>query len=69
LKNPWLKKNPFMSTWLSGVNSLLGSARGRATAAARRQSPTAVAQSAKQVNDFWATALTGKTTKRLKRKS
>ncbi len=68
MKNPWLKKNPFMSMWLSGANSVLGSARGRATSVARRQGTTAIAQSAKQVTDFWSTALTGKTTKRRKRK-
>ncbi len=27
MKNPWLKKNPFMSMWLSGANTVLNSAR------------------------------------------
>ena len=69
MKNPWLKKNPFMSLWLSGANSVLGSARGRATAAARRQGATAIAAGGKQVTDAWTTALTGKAAKRGKRKS
>jgi hypothetical protein len=47
VKNPWTKKNPFMSMWLSGANKVVGSARGRASAAAK-----------KQVVDFWTTALT-----------
>src|ERR1700735_4746203 len=33
VKNPWTKKNPFMSMWLSGANKVVGSARGRASAA------------------------------------
>ena len=27
MKNPWLKKNPFMSMWLSGANAITGKAR------------------------------------------
>ena len=37
MKNPWLKKNPFLSMWLSGANTIVGSARGRMTAEANRQ--------------------------------
>ncbi|WP_213231620.1 hypothetical protein [Caballeronia sp. NK8] len=47
MKNPWVKKNPFMSMWLSGANAVIGSARGRATAQAKRQVAT-----------FWSEALT-----------
>jgi hypothetical protein len=36
MKNPWTKKNPFLSMWLSSANALAGTARGRATAAAKR---------------------------------
>jgi hypothetical protein len=36
MKNPWTKKNPFLSMWLSGANAVAGSARGQATAAAKR---------------------------------
>jgi hypothetical protein len=36
MKNPWTKKNPFLSMWLSGANAVAGSARGHATAAAKR---------------------------------
>lgn len=69
MKNPWLKKNPFLSLWLSSANSVSGSARGRATAEARRQGTAAIAQSTKQITDFWTTALTGTPPKRRKRKS
>lgn len=33
MSNPWLKKNPFMSMWLSWANQMAGTMRGQATAA------------------------------------
>ena len=44
MPNPWLKKNPFMSMWLSGANRLAGTVRGQATAQAKRQVSAAVTQ-------------------------
>ena len=44
MSNPWLKKNPFMSLWLSTANRVAGSLRGQATAQAKRQAKTAVAE-------------------------
>jgi len=37
MPNPWLKKNPFMSAWLSTANRMTGTLRGQATAQAKRQ--------------------------------
>ena len=37
MSNPWLKKNPFMSMWLSAANRMAGSMRGQATAQLQRQ--------------------------------
>ena len=37
MANPWLKKNPFMSMWLSGANSIANTARVRIAAEAKRQ--------------------------------
>jgi hypothetical protein len=37
MSNPWLKKNPFLSAWLSTAHRVLGSLRGTATAQAQRQ--------------------------------
>lgn len=37
MPNPWLKKNPFMSMWLSAANRIAGTMRGQATAQAKRQ--------------------------------
>lgn len=58
MRNPWTTKNPFMSIWLSSANKVMGSARGQATAAAKRQVASVQAEAAKQVIDFWS----GKTT-------
>jgi hypothetical protein len=44
VSNPWLKKNPFLSMWLSSVNRAAGAVRGQATAQAKRQVNAAVAQ-------------------------
>ena len=51
MSNPWLKKNPFMSMWLSGANSLANTARVRIAAEAKRQAKAAVA---KATNDMFA---------------
>ena len=70
MKNPWLKKNPFMSLWLSGANSIIGSARAQATAEARRQGAAVMAKSTKQANDAWMNLLGGKPpAKRRRRKT
>lgn len=42
MSNPWLKKNPFMSMWLSAANRMAGTLRGQATAQAKRQISTAL---------------------------
>jgi hypothetical protein len=62
MRNPWTTKNPFMSAWLSAANRTMGSARGRATAEAKRQVAALHAEAAQQVVDFWS----GKTTKTTK---
>lgn len=52
--NPWTKKNPLMSMWLSSANSIMGSARGKATAEIKRQAATAQADATRQIFDFWS---------------
>ena len=37
MANPWLKKNPIMSLWLSTAHRVAGTLRGQATAQARRR--------------------------------
>lgn len=54
MRNPMTTKNPFMSVWLSSANKVMGSARGQATAAAKRQAATMQADATKQILDFWS---------------
>ena len=54
MTNPWLKKNPFMSMWLSAANRAAGSARGEAMSAVMRQVAASQAEATRQVVDFWA---------------
>jgi len=68
MKNPWGKKNPFLSMWLSGANAVAGAARSRATAEAKRQASSAMTRGAKQMVDAWTGALTGKSAPRKRRK-
>jgi len=42
MSNPFLKKNPFMSMWLSAANRMAGTMRGQVTAQAKRQISAAV---------------------------
>ena len=51
--NPWGKKNPFLSMWLSGANAVFGATRNQMTAAMHRQTQAAVTEGTKQVLAFW----------------
>jgi hypothetical protein len=42
MANPWTKKNPLMSMWLSAANTWAGAARGLAAAEMGRQRKAAV---------------------------
>ena len=68
MSNPWLKKNPFMSMWLSGANSLANSARGRIAADVKRQSTTAVNKAASDMFTIWSDAMTGSAAPKRRRK-
>jgi len=37
MANPWTKKNPFLSMWLSGAHAVAGRARSAGAAEAKRQ--------------------------------
>ena len=52
MANSWLKKNPFMSLWLSGANAAAGGVRSLASAEASKQQ----AELAKQTLRFWTSA-------------
>lgn len=71
MTNPWLKKNPLMSMWLSGANKVVGSARGQATSAVKRQAKQAnaavSAAVAEQAVAFWTGTLTAPSARPRKR--
>ena len=54
MRNPWTTKNPFMSVWLSSANKIMGSARGQAAAAVKREAASMQAEATKQIIDFWS---------------
>lgn len=54
--NPWTKKNPLLSLWLSGAHAVLGAARGRASAEGKRRATAAVTQATRQATSFWTGA-------------
>jgi hypothetical protein len=68
LKNPWLKKNPWMSMWLSGANAMMGGARRRIATEAHRQAATAMSDATRQAFTFWSGPLQPKPAKRRKRR-
>jgi hypothetical protein len=68
MRNPWIKKNPFLSMWLSGANAVVSSMRARATAESKRQAQAIVRESAKQVVNFWSGFLTPSSRKTKKRR-
>jgi len=68
MRNPWTTKNPFMSAWLSTANKVMGSARGQAKAAVKREATNIQADATRQVLDFWSgkTSATRSSSKRKK---
>jgi len=59
LRNLWGKKNPLMSLWLSGANSVLGSARSRVAAEAKRNTTIMMQEATKQWLRLWTGGLAG----------
>ena len=56
MPNPWLKKNPLMSLWLSTANRMTGSMRARAAAQVKRQVSGAVAEATRDNLKLWPDA-------------
>ena len=57
--NPWTKKNPWLSLWLSGANTVLSHARGQAMAEAQRQANAMMNQSFEQMMRWWGGPCSG----------
>ena len=72
MKNPWLKKNPSLSMWMSEANRAAVTARAHAAAAIKREaayaSRSAMSAGTKQVLDFWAAAMGASTPAKAKRR-
>lgn len=52
-----MKKNPFMSLWLSGANAWMGSAHGLWAAEVHRQQAQLMNEMMRQTMRFWTGAL------------
>ena len=68
MSNPWSKKNPYMSAWLSGANAIAGSARGHATNGMQRQVGAATRQMTELVLSAWLAPLAVRSSKGRKRR-
>ena len=68
MSNPWLKKNPFMSMWLSTANRMAGSIRGQATGLAKRQVKAAATEATNENIKLWCAAVTSPAAKNTTRK-
>jgi hypothetical protein len=68
MSNPWLKKNPFMSMWLSGANSVANSSRGRVAAEVKRQSTSVANKAVSDMFSVWTKSPTANPATKRKRK-
>jgi hypothetical protein len=68
MSNPWLKKNPFMSMWLSTANRVAGSIRGTATAQVKRQVNATATEAANENVKLWSSALVGPAAKKTRKR-
>ena len=55
-----MKRNPFLSLWLSGADAAVHRARGHATAAVNRRRGTVVKQAARYWTRAWLAAVAPK---------
>jgi hypothetical protein len=67
MRNPWVKKNPYLSMWLSASNAAMGAASGHSMVQAKRQQAAANA-AARQIAEFWSAAMFGVSHKAKKRR-
>lgn len=56
MANPWTKKNPFLSMWLSGAHALAGKARAAGTAEMGRRRTSSTKQATRFWSDAWLAA-------------
>jgi hypothetical protein len=68
MSNPWLKKNPYLSMWLSGANAVASAAQGHARNHVQRQAAAATRQMTQTVMSAWLTPFTAAAPRRKKRR-
>lgn len=68
MSNPWLKKNPFMSMWMSAAHRIAGTLRGQATAQVKRQVRAAVTEATNENIKSWSAAVTGPAVKKTRKR-
>jgi hypothetical protein len=68
MSNPWLKKNPFMSIWLSTANRMAGSIRGQAAVHAKRHAKAAATEATNENIKLWSAAVTGPVAKKTRKR-
>jgi hypothetical protein len=68
MRNPWIKKKPYLSMWLSASNAAIGAASGHAMAQAKRQQAAASKAATRQVAEIWSAAMFGVSPKAKKRR-
>ena len=65
MRNPWLAKNPWMSTWMSGANTVGNIARAHAS----RNAARLMSESVEQMVRFWGAAAAPPPAKRRRKRS
>jgi hypothetical protein len=63
MRNPWLRKNPWMSMWLSGANVVFNTARAHA----HRNAAKMMSEGVEQALRAWSAALAPPRTPKRKR--
>lgn len=58
MTNPWTKKNPLMSMWLSAANRAAGIARGQATGQAKRAAGQIQKKAGRDMTQAWLNMFT-----------
>jgi hypothetical protein len=64
MANPWLRKNPWLSLWLSAANRATAVSRNALTTEAHRQTTRAIAEGQRQMLEFWSGGWAGNARKR-----
>jgi len=57
MSNPWMKKNPLLSMWLSGANAVMGATRSHFNAETKRQMTSMRTHGEKQIISWWTDML------------